>query len=72
MLTATHQYLTQGYQGCQWRDITESISGLVDGAFRDETIHSLFDRFSLSKLGSTLNLINTLLLIDTPEMHVSR
>ena len=37
MLTATHRYPSQGYQGSQWRVITESIelSGLVGGASRN-------------------------------------
>ena len=33
------------------------------GHFDTETIHSLFDRFSLSSSGSTLNLTNTLLAV---------
>ena len=33
------------------------------GHFRTETIHSLFERFSLSNSGSTLNLTNTLVLV---------
>ena len=33
------------------------------GHFRTETIHSLFDRFSLSNSGSTRNLTNTLVIV---------
>ena len=35
MRTATHRYPTQGYQGSQWQVITESIFGLLSGAFRN-------------------------------------
>ena len=35
MRTATHRYPSRGYQGSRWRVITGSVSGLVDGAFRN-------------------------------------
>ena len=40
------------------------------GHFGTETIHSLFERFSLSNSGSTLNLTNTMLPVDSqfPDM----
>ena len=51
--------------------LLREIKGLSDelylaswmGHFETETIHSLFDRFSLSNSGSTLNLTNTLLIV---------
>ena len=53
MRTVTHRYPTQGYQGFRWRGITGSISGLVDGAFRDWT--DLFTIWQLFTLKLRLN-----------------
>ncbi|CAM9568678.1 unnamed protein product [Sphacelaria rigidula] len=61
VLTATRRYPTQGYQAPQWQAPTGSLSGLVEGHFGTETIHSLIDRFSLSIVSPTLNLTKILL-----------
>ena len=48
--TATRRYPAQGYQGLQRQAAAESVSGLVEGHFGTETIHSLVDCLSLSVL----------------------
>ena len=61
MRTATHRYPTRDIKGLSGELSQEAYLASWMGHFGSETIHSLFDRFSLSNSGSTLNLTNTLL-----------
>ena len=71
MSTATHRCLLRGIKGLSGELSQEAYLTSWMGHFGTETIHSLFDRFSLSNSVSTLNLTNTLFVIVQGMMFLA-